>query len=205
MPPAEFPRAQAIETLSAVLLPLHGKRAMHLVSAHSNSSAVHNCLRRRCCPDYALLRPHLRPLVLPSSRTSSVPIGGSSLCVSLRPASRPSWQSNPRREWKSVSSAARGMSGTAVVLGGDQSPHSTYVQVAEQAQQITAQGHDREPIVVQRGGRNSKAVDARRRPCQIFAREAELPHHAMLPGEDIRLKGSRPFGAGAFFRATATC
>jgi hypothetical protein len=31
-----------------------------------------------------------------------------------------------------------GMSGTAVVLGGDQSPHSTYVQVAGQAQQITA-------------------------------------------------------------------
>jgi hypothetical protein len=30
------------------------------------------------------------------------------------------------------------MSGTAVVLGDDQSPHYTYVQVAGQAQQITA-------------------------------------------------------------------
>jgi hypothetical protein len=35
------------------------------------------------------------------------------------------------------------MSGTAVVLGGDQSAHSIYVQVAEQAQQITAQGRPR--------------------------------------------------------------
>jgi hypothetical protein len=140
-----------------VLLPLHGKRAMRLVSAHSNSSAVHNYLPAALLPaDFALLRPHLRPLVLPSGRTSSVPIGGSSLCVSLRPASRRSWQSNPRREWKSVSSAARGMSGTPVMLGGDQSPHSTYVQVAEQAQQITAQGHDREPIAAQRGDRNSR-------------------------------------------------
>jgi CRP-like cAMP-binding protein len=31
-----------------------------------------------------------------------------------------------------------GMSGTAVVLGGDQSPHSTYVQVAGQGQRIAA-------------------------------------------------------------------
>jgi CRP-like cAMP-binding protein len=30
------------------------------------------------------------------------------------------------------------MSGTAVVLGGDQSPHSTYMQVAGEAQRITA-------------------------------------------------------------------
>src|SRR6202051_5026162 len=31
-----------------------------------------------------------------------------------------------------------GMSGTAVVLGGDQSPHSTYIQVAGEAQWIKA-------------------------------------------------------------------
>ena len=30
-----------------------------------------------------------------------------------------------------------GMSGTAVVLGGDQSPHSTYIQVAGKGQQIS--------------------------------------------------------------------
>ena len=30
-----------------------------------------------------------------------------------------------------------GMSGTAVALGGDQSPHSTYMQVAGEGQQIT--------------------------------------------------------------------
>ena len=31
-----------------------------------------------------------------------------------------------------------GMSGIAVVLGGDQSPHSTYIQVAGEGQRITA-------------------------------------------------------------------
>ena len=70
-----------------------------------------------------------------------------------------------------------------MVLGGDQSLHSTYVQVAEQARQITAQGHDREPIVVQRGGRNSKAMDARRRPCRYLL--ARLSYRKLLGGPSV--------------------
>jgi len=35
-----------------------------------------------------------------------------------------------------------GMSGIAVVLGGNQSPHATYVQVAGEGQRITAQCHE---------------------------------------------------------------
>jgi hypothetical protein len=60
MPPAEFPGAQAIERLSAVLLPLHGKRAMRLVSAHSNSSAVHNCLLAALLPRFRFIATALR-------------------------------------------------------------------------------------------------------------------------------------------------
>jgi Crp-like helix-turn-helix domain len=74
----------------------------------------------------------------PGSRATK--IDGSKLYISLRPVLPRSSLSNPtRRARVEVGLIDReGMSGIAVVLGGNQSPHATYVQVAGEGQRITA-------------------------------------------------------------------
>jgi len=80
-----------------------------------------------------------RPCILrrwSSSKTWSDPTDRSKLSISWRPASVVAIQSDETRVEVGLI-GREGMSGIAVVLGGDQSPHSTYIQVAGEAQRIT--------------------------------------------------------------------
>lgn len=89
--------------------------------------------------DLGLLRPHLRPIVLelrhdierPDKRIDNVYFmdAGIASVVAVQP-------NQTRVEVGLI--GYEGMSGVAVLLGGDQSPHSTYIQVAGQGQRITA-------------------------------------------------------------------
>jgi CRP-like cAMP-binding protein len=89
--------------------------------------------------DLALLRPHLRFLTLavrheierPNRRIDAIYFmdAGIASVVAVQ-------ADKTQVEVGLVGS--EGMTGTAVVLGGDQSPHSTYVQVAGEAQRIEA-------------------------------------------------------------------
>ena len=67
------------------------------------------------------------------------PTGSRRSILWRRASPRLSPSNRTRRGSKSVSLGREGMSGTAVVLGGGQSPHSTYMQVAGEGQQIAAE------------------------------------------------------------------
>jgi CRP-like cAMP-binding protein len=87
--------------------------------------------------DIALLRPHLRPVALELRKDLERPNrpietvyfmeAGIASVVAVQP-------DNTRIEIGLI--GREGMSGTAVALGGDQSPHSTYMQVAGEGQRI---------------------------------------------------------------------
>jgi hypothetical protein len=87
--------------------------------------------------DFALLQPHLQLVMLdlkkdierPNQRIESVCFMDSGI------ASVVAVQSDETRIEVGLI-GCEGMSGTAIVLGGDQSPHSTYVQMAGEAQRI---------------------------------------------------------------------
>jgi CRP-like cAMP-binding protein len=89
--------------------------------------------------DFALLQPYLRPVVLdvrkeierPNRRIDSVyfPESGIASVVAVQ-------ADETQVEVGLI--GCEGMTGTSLVLGVDQSPHSVYVQVAGQAQQLTA-------------------------------------------------------------------
>jgi CRP-like cAMP-binding protein len=89
--------------------------------------------------DLGLLRPHLQPVAmdllkdmeLPNRRIETVYFmeAGIASVVAVQP-------DETRIEVGLIGS--EGMSGTAVLLGGDQSPHSTYIQVAGEGLQITS-------------------------------------------------------------------
>jgi CRP-like cAMP-binding protein len=109
------------------------------VSVSRNLSPPRNRLLAALSPaDFALLQPHLQPLVMdlrreierPNRRIETVCFmeTGIASVVAVQP-------DETRVEVGLIGS--EGMTGTAVVLGDDQSPHATYVQVAGEAQQIT--------------------------------------------------------------------
>jgi CRP-like cAMP-binding protein len=89
--------------------------------------------------DLALLRPHLQPIAMPLLKDMERPNqrietvyfmeAGIASVVAVQP-------DETRVEVGLI--GCEGMSGTAVVLGGDQSPHSTYMQVAGEGQRIAA-------------------------------------------------------------------
>src|ERR1700735_559366 len=89
--------------------------------------------------DRALLLPHLKPVALgllkdierPNRRIDTVYFMESGI------ASVVALQADETRVEVGLI-GREGMSGIAVVLGGDQSPHSTYIQVAGEGQRITA-------------------------------------------------------------------
>jgi CRP-like cAMP-binding protein len=112
---------------------------MDRVSTSYSTSTVRNYLLAALLPaDLALLQAHLRPIQLalkqdierPNRRIETVCFveTGIASVVAIQ----------PERSVEVGLIGCEGMSGTAVVLGGDRSPHSTYVQVAGQAQQIKA-------------------------------------------------------------------
>jgi CRP-like cAMP-binding protein len=89
--------------------------------------------------DFALLRPHLQPMRMeikkdlerPNRRIESIYFmeAGFASVVAVRP-------DQTRVEVGLV--GYEGMTGAAVVLGGDQSPHETYIQMAGEGQRIGA-------------------------------------------------------------------
>ena len=106
----------------------------------SRSRPLRNRLLATLAPtDFALLAPHLRAAKMPLLRDMERPNRqidavyfmetGIASVVAVQP-------DETRIEIGLIGS--EGMSGSAVVLGGDQSPHSTYIQVAGEAQRITA-------------------------------------------------------------------
>jgi CRP-like cAMP-binding protein len=89
--------------------------------------------------DLALLRPHLKPVTMPLLKDMERPNrrietiyfmeAGIASVVAVQP-------DETKIEVGLI--GPEGMSGTAVVLGGDQSPHSTYIQATGAAQQMSA-------------------------------------------------------------------
>jgi CRP-like cAMP-binding protein len=89
--------------------------------------------------DFALLQPHLRPVTLPLLYDLERPNRKIEMVYFMETgiASIVAVQSDGIRV--EVGLVGReGMSGVAVVLGGAQSPHSTYIQVAGEGQRIKA-------------------------------------------------------------------
>ena len=128
-----------------VLLPLLGPRAMPSTSSARHPSR-HDASRRRnrllaamSPADLALVQPHLNSLVVavrheierPNRRIESVYFMDAGI------ASVVAVQADETQVEVGLV-GPEGMTGTAVVLGGDQSPHSTYIQVAGEAQWIKA-------------------------------------------------------------------
>ena len=112
---------------------------MSRISA-TNSTPPRNRLLAALLPaDLALLQPHLqftaiallKDLERPNRRIETVyfPETGIASVVAVQP-------NETRVEVGLI--GREGMSGIAVVLGGDQSPHSTYIQAAGEGQRITA-------------------------------------------------------------------
>ena len=110
------------------------------VSATHNSSPPRNqLLAAMSGADFASLHPHLQPVALellkdlerPNRRIETVYFieAGIASVVAVQP-------DESRVEVGLI--GREGMSGIAVVLGGDQSPHSTYIQVAGEGQRIAA-------------------------------------------------------------------
>jgi CRP-like cAMP-binding protein len=113
---------------------------MAAVSAIRSSSPSRNRLLAALSPgDLALLQPHLQPLAMavfkdmerPNRRIETVYFmeSGIASVVAIQP-------DETRVEVGLI--GREGMSGIAVVLGGDQSPHSTYIQVAAEGQRMPA-------------------------------------------------------------------
>ena len=110
------------------------------VSATRDSSPPRNqLLAAMSATDFASLQPHLQPVPMarlkemerPNRRIETVYFmeNGIASVVAVQP-------DETRVEVGLI--GREGMSGIAVVLGGDQSPHSTYIQVAGEGQRITA-------------------------------------------------------------------
>jgi CRP-like cAMP-binding protein len=123
-----------------VLLPQIGKEPMASAAAFRHSTSARNQLLAAISPhDLALLHPHLRPVAMPLLKDLERPnrrietiyfmeVGIASV-VAVQP-------DGTKIEVGLI--GPEGMSGTAVVLGGEQSPHSTYIQAAGAAQHISA-------------------------------------------------------------------
>ena len=113
---------------------------MDSVSGTRSSILPRNRLLAALSPtDLALLQPHLQPVAMPLLKDMERPNrrietvyfmeAGIASVVAVQP-------DDTRVEVGLI--GREGLSGIAVVLGGSQSPHSTYIQVAGQGQRIAA-------------------------------------------------------------------
>jgi CRP-like cAMP-binding protein len=112
---------------------------MSPVSATCDSSPQRNRLLAALAPaDFALLRPHLHSTTMALLKDMERPNRQIETVYFMEAgiASVVAVQSDETRVEVGLI-GREGMSGIAVVLGGDQSPHSTYIQVAGEAQRIT--------------------------------------------------------------------
>jgi CRP-like cAMP-binding protein len=110
------------------------------VSVSRNPSPPRNRLLAALSPtDFALLQPRLQPLVMDLKREIERPNRRIETVCFMETGIASVVAIQPNETGVEVGLVGReGMTGTAVVLGDDQSPHSTYIQVAGEAQQITA-------------------------------------------------------------------
>ena len=109
------------------------------VTTHSSSQSRNQLLAAMSATDFASLQPHLQPVPMallkdierPNRRIETVYFmeTGIASVVAVQP-------DETRVEVGLI--GREGMSGMAVVLGGNQSPHATYIQVAGAGQRITA-------------------------------------------------------------------
>ncbi len=112
---------------------------MAAVSRRSSSSPRNQLLNAMSVTDLALLRPHLKPIEMavfkemerPNQRIDTVYFieAGIASVVAVQP-------DDTKIEVGLI--GPEGMSGIAVVLGGEQSPHSTYIQVAGEGLRMPA-------------------------------------------------------------------
>lgn len=111
---------------------------MPSTSAPRTSSQQRNRLLAALTPaDFALVQPHLRPMAMPLLQDMEQPNrrieavyfmeAGIASVVAVQPDAT-------RVEVGLIGN--EGMSGSAILLGSDQSPHATYIQVAGEAQRI---------------------------------------------------------------------
>lgn len=89
--------------------------------------------------DLALIRPHLKPVAMPLLKDMERPNRRIETIYFMEAGMASVVAEQPDETRVEVGLiGAEGMSGTAVVLGGDQSPHATYIQAAGEAQQMAA-------------------------------------------------------------------
>jgi CRP-like cAMP-binding protein len=110
------------------------------VSAPRSSSPPRNqLLAAMSATDLALLRPHLRPVAMPLLKDMERPNRRIETVYFMETGIASVVAVQPDETRVEVGLIGReGMTGTAVVLGGDQSPHSTYIQIAGEGQQMPA-------------------------------------------------------------------
>jgi CRP-like cAMP-binding protein len=109
------------------------------VGASENKQPLNHLLAALSPPDFALLQPHLRPVTLPVLKDLETPDRriDSVYFIESGIASVVAVQAKQTRIEVGLI-GREGMSSTAVVLGADQSPHSTYMQVAGNGQRLPA-------------------------------------------------------------------
>jgi hypothetical protein len=89
--------------------------------------------------DLALLRPHLQPVAMPLLKDMERPNRRIETVYFMETGIASVVAVQPDETRVEVGLIGReGMSGTVVVLGGDQSPNSTYIQVAREGQRMPA-------------------------------------------------------------------
>jgi CRP-like cAMP-binding protein len=110
------------------------------VSATRNSSPPRNqLLAAMSATDFASLQPHLQPVPMPLLKDMERPNRRIETVYFMENGIASVVAVQPDETRVEVGLIGReGMSGIAVVLGGDPSPHSTYIQVAGEGQRITA-------------------------------------------------------------------
>ena len=132
--------ARGLRDADVLFPPFDGKRAMAGVFATRGYKQPRNRLLSALSPTaLALLQPHLQPVELavlkdierPHRRIDTVYFMESGIASVVVITSR-----QTRVEVGLI--GREGMSGIAVVLGGHQSPHSTYIQVAGEGQRMPA-------------------------------------------------------------------
>ena len=113
---------------------------MARVAASRNSSAPRNqLLAAMSAADFASLQPHLKPVPMALLKDMERPNQQIETVYFMETGIASVVAVQPDETRVEVGLIGReGMSGMAVVLGGNQSPHATYIQVAGEGQRITA-------------------------------------------------------------------
>jgi CRP-like cAMP-binding protein len=117
-----------------------GREQMTPVSTHLERSPARNkLLAAMSASDFALLRPHLKSIELPVFKDLEQPNRRIDMVYFMESGIASVVAIQPDDTKVEVGLIGReGMSGIAVVLGGNQSPNSTYIQVAGDGRRILA-------------------------------------------------------------------